>query len=193
MNGPDAKKRIARLLRQILQNGSKVELDGLGTFLPDTIHSFRFIPQTKSRVFIAYVEEDLPDAIRLYEQLTAAGMDAWLDKRKLLPGQNWPRAIESAIQSAEFVLACFSNRSVSKRGIFQCELQYAMQCATRIPLDEIFLIPVRLEPCVVPARITRQIQYVDLFPCWEHGFDKILKTMAGQLSHRTDRRQLPAG
>ena len=65
-----------------------------------------------------------------------------------------------------------------------------MQCAARIPLDEIFLIPVLLEPCVVPARITRQIQYVSLFPCWEAGFEKILKTMA-QPEEQGKRNQLP--
>jgi hypothetical protein len=84
-----------------------------------------------------------------------------------------------AIQSAQFFVACFSHRSVSKPGSFQCELRWAMQCAERIPLDEIFLIPVRLEPCIVPHRITRQIQYVNMFPSWETGFEKILKTMAG--------------
>jgi hypothetical protein len=190
MSGTDAKKLIARLLRQSLEGGSKVEIDGLGTFVPGASKSFRFIPQTKPRVFIAYVDEDLEQAIRLSDRLVEAGFDPWLDKRKLLPGQNWPRAIETAILSSEFVVACFSHRSASKRGCFQCELRYAMQCAARIPLDEIFLIPVRLDPCVVPVRITRQIHYVDLYPSWEAGFEKILKTMADQEEHRR-RKQMP--
>jgi hypothetical protein len=65
-----------------------------------------------------------------------------------------------------------------------------MQCAARVPLDEIFLIPVRLDACVVPARITRQIHYVDLYPSWEAGFEKILKTMADQ-EERRRRKQMP--
>jgi hypothetical protein len=85
-----------------------------------------------------------------------------------------------AIRSAHFAIACFSHQSVSKRGSFQCELRYAMLCATSIPLDEVFLIPVRLEPCAVPARIIRRLHYVNLFPSWELGFKKILKTMARQ-------------
>lgn len=190
MTGNDARNLIAVLLRQTLEGGSKVEIDGLGTFVPGTSHSFRFIPQSKTRVFIAYVEEDFVSAAKLCEQLAQAGFDPWLDKKKLLPGQNWPRAIETAIQSSEFVIACFSHRSVAKSGCFQCELRYAMQCAARIPLDEIFLIPARLEPCAIPARITRQIQYVDLFPDWEAGFEKILKTMAEQETFRKSK-QLP--
>ena len=175
---------IARLLRQSLEGGSKVEIDGLGTFVPGTDHSFRFIPQTKPRVFIAYVEEDLAAAIKLFDCLVAAGLDPWMDKKKLLPGQNWPRSIETAIGSVHYFVACFSRRSVSKRGTFQCELRYAMQCAGRIPLDEIFLIPVRLEACVVPPRITKRTQYVDLFPSWETGFDMILSTMDEQEQQR---------
>jgi hypothetical protein len=184
MSGIETRKLIARLLRQTLQRGSDVEIEGLGTFVPGTSSGFRFIAQTKPRVFIAYVEEDLDAAVKLYDGLVQAGLDPWMDKRKLLPGQNWPRAIETAIHSAHFVVACFSPRSVSKRGSFQCELRYAMQCAMRIPLDEIFLIPVRLEPCVVPTRITRRIHYVNLFPSWEAGFETILKTMADQEEQR---------
>ncbi len=56
MSGLEAKKLIARLLRQTLEDGSKVELDGLGTFVPGSSNGFRFIAQTKPRVFIAYVE-----------------------------------------------------------------------------------------------------------------------------------------
>lgn len=191
MTGVDAKKLIARLLRKSLEGGSKVEIDGLGTFVPGTKKSFRFIAQTKPRVFVAYVEEDLASAVKLCDRLEEAGFDPWLDKRKLLPGQNWPRAIETAIRSAQFFVACFSHRSVSKRGAFQCELRYALQCASRIPLDEIFLIPVRLEACVVPARITRQIHYVNLFPDWDAGFDTMLKTMEAQEEQRKLKQQLP--
>jgi hypothetical protein len=180
MKAVDVPKLIARLLRQSLEDGSNVELDGLGTFVPGTSEGFRFIAQTQARVFIAYVEEDLAAAFKLYDSLADAGLDPWMDKKKLLPGQNWPRAIENAIQSANFVVALFSRKSVLKRGSFQCELRYAMQCALRIPLDEIFLIPVRLEPCAVPARITKRIHYVNLFPCWNTGFEKILKTMSDQ-------------
>jgi hypothetical protein len=103
-----------------------------------------------------------------------------MDRRKLLPGQNWPRAIEAAIDSAHFVVACFSRHSVRKTGGFQSEIRYALDCARRLPLDDIFLIPVRLDDCRMPARIRREIHYIDLFPDWRHGLDQLLVMLRAQ-------------
>ena len=125
-----------------------------------------------------------PAADRLFENLEAAGFDPWLDRRKLLPGQNWPRSIEEAIGTSDFFLACFSHRSVKKKGGFQAEIRYALDCTQRIPLDEIFLIPARLDACPVPVRIQRETQYIDLFPDWDRGFRRILTAMRRQWSHR---------
>lgn len=183
---------IARLLRRNLQKGATVEIDGIGSFVPEP-SGFRFVPQTKPRVFVAYVEEDMMHASRLYDSFEAAGFNPWLDKKKLLPGQNWPRSIETAIQASDFCVACFSHRSVSKRGNFHSELRFALESASRVPLDEIFLIPARIEKCMVPARITRHIQYVDLFPDWNHGFERILQTMREQGKKQKEKRLLLAG
>jgi len=107
-----------------------------------------------------------------------------VDRKKLLPGQNWPRSIEDAIENSDFFVACFSQLSVRKKGGFQAEIRYALDCAKRVPLDETFLIPVRLNDCRVPARIRREIQYIDLFPDWDKGIKKIMTVMARQLRRR---------
>jgi len=179
--------QVAAIVRRCLQRGGQVEIDGLGLFRPAGRGRFQFIPETRPRVFIAYVQEDAAAAERLYRDLRREGYEAWLDRKKLLPGQNWPRAIEEALEVSDFVIACFSRRATGKRGWFQSELRYALDCARRMPLAETFLIPVRLEECSVPARLSREIQYVDLFPDWAKGFRRILAA----LRHR--RRKLSPG
>ena len=94
----DLTYRIAHMLRQALEQGATVEIDGLGKFVPGGKRGYRFVSQTKPRVFIAYVEEDLSLVKKLYQAFEQHGFRPWLDKKKLLPGQNWPRAIETAIQ-----------------------------------------------------------------------------------------------
>ena len=42
-------------------------------------------------------------------------------------------------------------------------------------LSDIFVIPVRLDNCEIPYERFRSIQYVDLFPSWNDGLQKILK------------------
>ena len=183
-NNLQSSTQLARLVRQCLIEGTSVEIDGLGTFLPDAQRGFRFQPLNLPKVFVAYVQEDAAAAERLFVNLQAAGFDPWLDRRKLLPGQNWPRSIEDAIGTSDFFLACFSHRSVKKKGGFQAEIRYALDCTQRIPLDEIFLIPARLDACPVPSRIQREIQYIDLFPDWDRGFRRIVAAMRRQLNRR---------
>ena len=45
-------RHVARILRQALEHGRAVEIDGLGTFLPGR-RGFHFIAQNSPRIFIA--------------------------------------------------------------------------------------------------------------------------------------------
>jgi len=180
--------RLARIVRECLAEGVRVEIDGLGAFLPNGRGGPRFVPQNRPRVFLAYVDEDAGPARRLHDALVAKRFDPWLDKDKLLPGQNWPRAIETAIHTSDFFVGCFSTRAVVKRGSFQSELRFALECARQLPLDEIFLIPVRLEECEVPASVSRQIHYVDLFPNWDAGMRRLLAVLGAEARRRNRRR-----
>jgi len=180
--------RILEIVRRSLDCGQTVEIEGLGTFRPAADGGYVFAPQTQPVVFIAYVLEDLGPARRLCEGLRSEGCSPWLDKDKLLPGQNWPRSIERAIEISDAFVACFSPRSISKRGYFQSELRYAFDCTRRLPLDATFLIPVRLERCAVPRSIADHVQYVDMFPDWERGVQRLVHAI-----RRAARRPLLCG
>ena len=180
MENPNAAaslEEIARLVREALERGARVEIDGLGTFRRNESRQFVFKPNTRPKVFIAYVHEDAAVADRLFDDFGANGFDPWMDCRKLLPGQNWPRAIQDAMETTDFVVPCFSGNSVRKKGGFQAEIRYALDCANRMPLDDIFLVPVRLDACPVPPQIQRVVQYVDLFPDYQTGFCRILQML----------------
>jgi len=184
----DAAGLVARIVRECVREGAAVEIDGIGRFAPSRKGGLGFQPQTRPRVFLAYGEEDLAAVRRLASALRSRGFDPWVDKVKLLPGQNWPRAIENAIEATDFFIGCFSCSSVSKRGTFQGELRFALECARRMPLDEVFLIPVRLDECEVPPRIRRAIQYVDLFPNWDAGLKKLERVLWAESRQRNRRR-----
>lgn len=180
----DLAARLVAAVREFLHEGKTVELDGLGVFVPDGDRVFRFIPETAPRVFIAHVEEDAAAALRLADALTAAGMKVWIDKRRLLPGQEWRRAIERAIERSDFFVACFSRVAIRKRGQFPVEMRTALRCAECLPLEDSFILPVRLENCRVPLRIQAATQYVDLFPDWDAGVAKLVRSIEGELAIR---------
>jgi TIR domain len=173
---------LAAIVIRALTRGAPVEIDGLGVFYPDAALGCRFEP-TLPQVFLAYVEEDRAMAEWLYDALEAEGFSPWIDVRKLLPGQNWPRAIEAAIENSDFFLACFSTHSVTKRGGFQAEIRYALDCARRVPLDDIFIVPLRLDGCRVPRAVERELQYIDLFPDRERGVRRVVAALRRRSRH----------
>jgi TIR domain-containing protein len=178
------REAVADIVRRCLEAGQRVEIEGLGVF-KGCRQGLEFLPQTQPSVFIAYAAEDRALARRLGDSLRTEGCSPWLDKDKLLPGQNWPRAIERAIDVSDAFVACFSPRSVVKPGQFQCELRYALECARKRPVadDDAFVIPVRLEECVVPRRISDLVQYVDLYPDWEKGVRRVARA-ARKAAHK---------
>lgn len=183
-------KALLQLIDRYLRDGAAIEIDGLGDFQLNSSNQVIFQPSGRIRVFLAYAEEDRAEVKRLYSALHKAGFEPWMDQEKLLPGQNWPRAIERAIDLSEFFICCFSKRSVLKRGHFQCELEYALSIASRVPTEEIFFLPVRLNDCEVPRDISRKVQHVDMFPDWERGVGELLKAMWHQKLERTKRVRL---
>ena len=180
----DSCKQVARIVHRGLTGGKTVEIDGLGIFYPDAVEGFRFEPRALPQVFIAYVKEDQGLAARLCRDLDAAGFSPWMDVRKLVAGQNWPRAIETAIDGSDFFVACFSANSVRKKGGFQAELRYALDCARLVPLDETFIVPLRLDKCAVPRTIQHELQYIDLFPDWDAGMERLVCMMRGEVERR---------
>ena len=166
-------EELSSLVLDTLAHSGWAEVDGLGVFTRNRDGQIQFHSGKAPRIFIAYALEDVALAERLFLELQLLGFAPWMDRRKLMPGQNWPRRIEEAISNADLFIACFSRQSVRKRGGFQAELRFALECARRIPLDDVFLIPARLDDCAVPARIQGETQYVDLFPDWDSGIARI--------------------
>ncbi len=186
--GRDMGELLARIVRQAVREGDAVSLDGIGTFEHDiAANSLRFIAESAPEIFIAYVHEDAELAFRLYDEMQAAGLRPWIDRRRLLPGQNWQRAIQRAIQRADFFVACFSQTAVRKRGQFPYELRLALRCADRMPLDDSFIIPVRFEPCEIPRRIKSAIQHVDLFLDWKPGVERLVESVWSEFGQRLSR------
>jgi hypothetical protein len=85
-------------------------------------------------------------AKRLYNALTSAGLNPWLDKESLLPSQEWDLEIRKAIKNSAYFLAVTSSNSVDKRGYLQKEFKFGLE----VPKSQIFVIPARLNECNFP-------------------------------------------
>ena len=66
------RETLAEIVRKALLAGQSVEIDGLGIFQASP-EGYKFLPQMRPEVFVAYVAEDLAQARCLSEALRSAG------------------------------------------------------------------------------------------------------------------------
>ncbi len=131
------------------------------------------------KVFICYVSEDIEYAEKLYWDLKIRDVAPWWDKKCLKVGQNWKLEIKKAIRESDFFVALLSKKSTTRRGFVQKEIRQALEVLEECAEGKIFLLPVRIEECEIHFELLREIHYVDLFPNWYQGLDKILKVIVG--------------
>jgi hypothetical protein len=132
---------------------------------------------TKVPVFISYAREDSAAARKLYDELRRIGADPWLDEESLLPGEKWKVAIKRAIRASSYFIALLSTRAVTKRGVVQSELRQALEILDEFPDSGIFVIPVRIEECSPSDDRLKDLNWVDLFPAFDKGVDKIRRLL----------------
>jgi hypothetical protein len=72
-------------------------------------------PTTRAgQVFVSYNPADLAIVQKVVERLTADGIDVWIDRTDLRPGDNWQEAISSAIRATGVVLYFVGTTEISK-------------------------------------------------------------------------------
>jgi TIR domain/Deacetylase PdaC/Protein of unknown function (DUF3298) len=103
-----------------------------------------------NKVFISYAKEDFRFAQHLSENLKLNNYAPWLDKEKILAGQNWDIEIKKALRQSDFIILLLSQNSVNKKGYVQREFKLALNYCDERPVEDIFLIPVKINDCSVP-------------------------------------------
>ena len=133
------------------------------------------MPVTNDLVFLSYAREDEKSASKLYKELIEAEFKTWFDQESLAPGVSWRPTITKAIRQSRYFIALLSSRSVSKKGFVQSELRQALEVLDEYPENETYLIPARLDPCEAPHDKLKDLQWVDFFPDWDKGAEKLFR------------------
>jgi hypothetical protein len=132
------------------------------------------------KAFICHSHADRDAVHALYARLKKNGVDAWLEKEKLLAGEDWVCEIRKAILKSDVVIACLSRGFNKQKGFRHEELKIALEKANLIPEDEIFIIPVRLEICDMPESL-RHLHRVDLFE--RGGYKRLIHALREHARH----------
>ena len=142
-----------------------------------------------ANAFISYIRQDSEVVDKIVFALRAAGIDVWLDRERILPGQRWKTAIRKAIASGDFFVACFSQSYVQQsRTYMNDELLLAIDELRQRPTDRAWFIPVLLSEVQIPDRpigggeSLRDLQWVDLHSSWNTGIRRIVEAITSSES-----------
>lgn len=97
-------------------------------------------------VFVSYASENADAARRIADALLNLGFsDVWLDKKKLIGGDDWSDRIDEAIIKCDFFVPLLSQEADNRReGVFWDEWKTAVERARRI--KDAYLLPVGIDP-----------------------------------------------
>src|SRR5271167_3881501 len=123
--------------------------------------------------FFSYSRDDSEFALRLAEDLKAAGANVWLDQLDIAPGQRWARAVQDALNNCQRLLVILSPSSVSSTNV-EDEVTFALE-------EHKTVIPVFYRDCQVPFQL-RPFQYVDFRTDYDRGLRTLLRTLGVQQS-----------
>lgn len=97
------------------------------------------------QIFLSYAHPDQLRVITFFDSLKKNGFNVWFDHKSLKAGQDWDFEIKRALDKSAIVIVFLSQASISKRGYVQRELKIALDKLTEKLIDDIYLIPVKLD------------------------------------------------
>lgn len=136
------------------------------------------------RVFISHAWEDKPLALALAK--LPEFVDAWVDVRELLGGQELDPTITTAIEDSHVFVVLLSQVSLAKAWVAK-ETEWALQCEAQ--KDRVFVLPVLIDPgidlaaCTPPYTRFAQRLFLDASDRSESGQERARATIAHTLFH----------
>lgn len=131
------------------------------------------------QVFLCYASENKSVVEDLHQRLKACNVDSWFSQENLVGGQLWELEIRREVKRSDVIVVCLSQQSVMKRGFVQKEIKLALDVYDEQPEGSIFLIPLRLDDCVIPESLQR-FHAIDYFK--DDGYSKLI----GALKKKAD-------
>lgn len=130
------------------------------------------------KVFISHASEDKPFVLKFATRLRENGVDAWVDRWEMLPGDSLvDKIFEEGIKNAQAVIIVLSKSSVGKRWVKE-ELNAAF--LQRIQ-GKTKLIPVVIDNCEIPSPLQSTLwEKINNTDSFDTEFSRILSAIYGQ-------------
>lgn len=118
-------------------------------------------------VFISYSRYDAVFVDKLSGDLRLQGVQVWIDREQIMPGQQWQREIESGLKKANILIFVISKHSLRSQWVLTERDVYAANNRKIIPIliDDI-------DVSELPGFISN-IQWADFRTSYEAGLESV--------------------
>ena len=131
-------------------------------------------------IFLSYASPDRERVMPHYLHLKQRGFNPWIDRQKLLGGQNWDYEIRRALDEAAIIVMFISNNSTNRRGYVQREIRLALNKLEEKLIGDIYIIPVLLDK---DAERPDQLADIQFLNSADEGFiDSLIAAINFQLT-----------
>jgi hypothetical protein len=158
----------------------EAQANGEQTSQPDqksgSDHSDEVTLSRKLKVFLCHSSRNKPAVRNLYTRLSADGIQAWLDEKNILVGQDWKLEIKKAVCSSDAIIVCISADAMNNKGYFHSEIKLVMDEADMQPEGHIFTIPILLEECEIPERF-KHIHCLKYYDNPDDGYEGLIRAL----------------
>ena len=128
--------------------------------------------KSTGKLFISYSRQDEHVAQQFVDEFKSQGVECWLDKTKIQPGEEWPKEIVDGIKRCEVMLLILSAQSAGSKNV-EKEVGIAKEKKKRI-------IPIRIGECELNDGLLYNLYSVHRIDCIPPSPERI-KSVVSQL------------
>lgn len=134
----------------------------------------RHLSEKSRRIaFLSHSSADKPFIRQLAADLTAAGVDVWLDEQRIRVGDSIPEAIAQGLAESDYFLIAISHNSINSSWV-QKELNNAL--VTEVQRRNVHILPLKLDDTEMPTIISDKL-YADFSQSYKAGLDKLFSAL----------------
>jgi hypothetical protein len=127
--------------------------------------------------FLSHSSLDKPFIRQLAADLTANGVDVWLDEQRIRVGDSIPEKIALGLAGSDFFLIGMSEHSASSPWV-QKELNNAL--VNEVQRRKVHILPLKLDDSPMP-QIVADKKYADFSKSYKAGLDDLLNALKGEI------------
>lgn len=127
--------------------------------------------------FLSHSSTDKPFIRQLAADLTANGIDVWLDEQRIRVGDSIPEKIAQGLAGSDFFLIAMSKSSANSLWV-QKELNNAL--VNEVQRRKVHILPLKLDESPMPQIIVDK-KYADFSTSYKLGLDDLVTALKGAL------------